>query len=73
MVGAVAGGAVGKLMKAGVSKDFIEDVGNELKPGSSAVFFVIRSADAAPHIGNFASIPRQSATNHVALRIGKNP
>ncbi len=48
LVGAVAGGAVGKLMKAGVSKDFIEDVGNELKPGSSAVFFVIRSADAAP-------------------------
>lgn len=47
LVGAVGGGAVGKLMKAGVSKSFIEDVSNELTPGTSAVFIVIRSADAA--------------------------
>jgi uncharacterized membrane protein len=47
LIGAVAGGAIGHLVKAGVSKSFIEDVTNELKPGTSAVFFVIRSADAA--------------------------
>lgn len=47
LIGAVAGGAIGKLVNAGVSKDFIEDVGKELKPGTSAVFFVIRSADAS--------------------------
>jgi uncharacterized membrane protein len=47
LVGAVAGGAVGHLVKAGVSKQFIEDVSNELKPGTSAVFFVVRAADAA--------------------------
>lgn len=47
LVGAVAGGAIGHMVKAGVSKQFIEDVSNELKPGTSAVFFVVRSADAA--------------------------
>jgi len=47
LIGAVAGGAIGHMVKAGVSKSFIEDVSNELKPGTSAVFFVIRSADAA--------------------------
>ncbi len=47
LVGAVAGGAIGHMVKAGVSKSFIEDVSNELKPGTSAVFFVIRSADTA--------------------------
>lgn len=47
LIGAVGGGAVGKLVKAGVSKSFIEDVSAELKPGTSAVFFVIRSADAS--------------------------
>jgi uncharacterized membrane protein len=47
LVGAVAGGAIGHMVKAGVSKKFIEDVGEELKPGTSAVFFVVRSADAA--------------------------
>ncbi len=47
LVGAVAGGAIGHMVKAGVSKSFIEDVSNELKPGTSAVFFVIRAADVA--------------------------
>jgi len=47
LIGAVGGGVIGKLVKAGVSKSFIEDVSEELKPGTSAVFFVIRSADAA--------------------------
>jgi uncharacterized membrane protein len=47
LIGAVSGGAIGHMVKAGVSKSFIEDVSNELKPGTSAVFFVIRSADAA--------------------------
>lgn len=47
LIGAVAGGAVGHLVKAGVSKSFIEDVSKELTPGTSAVFFVVRSADAA--------------------------
>lgn len=47
LVGAVAGGVIGKMVKAGVSKSFIEDVSNELTPGTSAVFFVVRSADAA--------------------------
>jgi uncharacterized membrane protein len=47
LIGAVGGGAVGKLAKAGVSKSFIDDVGEELGPNTSAVFFVIRSADTA--------------------------
>ena len=47
LIGAVTGGAIGKLVDAGIDKRFIEDVGNELQPGTSAVFFIIRTNDAA--------------------------
>ena len=59
LIGAVAGGGIGKLVDSGIEKSFIEDVGNELQPGTSAVFFVIRTIDAA---ATLATLRRYSGT-----------
>jgi uncharacterized membrane protein len=45
ILGAVGGALVGKLMGTGVSKDFISEVTDELEPGSSAIFFIVRGDD----------------------------
>lgn len=45
-LGAVAGAAVGASLDKGVSPKFIEDVKNTLLPGRSALFLVVRGADA---------------------------
>ena len=47
VVGAVGGAAVGALVGSVVDRKFVEDVQNSLTPGSSALFLVIRSGDAA--------------------------
>ena len=52
LLGAVAGAAVGgasgalrgALSDYGISDDFIKELGNDLKPGTSAVFVLIRKA-----------------------------
>lgn len=46
LIGGAAGGGIGALMKQGVDKKFIKDVSEEIQPGTSALFLVIRSADA---------------------------
>jgi uncharacterized membrane protein len=45
-VGAALGAAIGAAMGTGVSPDFVEDVKNTLTPGRSALFLVVRQADA---------------------------
>jgi uncharacterized membrane protein len=45
IIGAVGGALVGKLMDTGVSKSFIKEVTDELEPGSSAIFFIVRGDD----------------------------
>lgn len=58
-LGALGGALVGKLVDTGVDKNLIEDVENDLQPGTSAIFFLVREAnpDAAiaalkPYKGN---------------------
>jgi uncharacterized membrane protein len=48
-IGALSGGLVGKMVAPGIDKKFIEDVSETLTPGTSAIFFIVRSAypDAA--------------------------
>lgn len=46
VIGAVAGGLIGSLTNKGVSKDFVKQVTDDLKPGSSAIFFIERNANA---------------------------
>ena len=50
VLGALGGALVGKLMDKGVDQKFVKEVSEELKPGSSAIFFIIRddvNVDAA--------------------------
>jgi uncharacterized membrane protein len=50
IIGAVGGALVGKLMDTGVSKSFIKEVTDELEPGSSAIFFIVRGDDPSPTV-----------------------
>ena len=45
-VGAVAGAAVGAALDKGVDPKFVEDVKGTLTPGRSAIFLVVKGADA---------------------------
>ena len=45
-IGAAAGAAVGALMDTGVSGNFVDEVKATLRPGRSALFLVVKEADA---------------------------
>lgn len=47
LIGALAGAGLGKMAGLGVDKKFIKDVQEALKPGTSALFLVIRHANFA--------------------------
>ncbi len=50
-VGALVGGGIGALMGRGVSGDFVKDVKEELPPGKSALFLLVRGADRDAALG----------------------
>jgi uncharacterized membrane protein len=45
VVGAVGGALSGDLANLGIDQRFIDDVSNDLQPGSSALFLMVRRAD----------------------------
>jgi uncharacterized membrane protein len=45
-VGAAAGAAIGVALHTGVSGDFVDEVKRTLTPGRSAIFLVVKEADA---------------------------
>ena len=45
LIGAIGGALVGKLAAPGIDKKFIEDVENDLTPGTSAIIFIVRDAN----------------------------
>lgn len=47
VLGALGGGLVGKLMGDHVDKKFVQEVSDALKPGSSALFLIIRDGSPA--------------------------
>jgi uncharacterized membrane protein len=46
LIGAVGGALVGKSLDLGIDKQFVKDVTGDMQPGTSAIFLVIREADA---------------------------
>ena len=45
VIGGLIGGGIGSLTHMGISKSFIKDVGNDLQPGTSALFIIVRDAN----------------------------
>ena len=50
ILGAVAGAILGKMANTGVSQKFVDEVTEELQPGSSAIFFIVRGDDPNPTV-----------------------
>jgi uncharacterized membrane protein len=46
VIGGALGAAIGAALGTGVSRDFVEDVKKTLEPGRSALFLVVKEADA---------------------------
>ena len=65
LFGVVGGALIGKLAAPGVDKKFIEDVTNELQPGTSAIFFIVR--DANPDYAIASLRPYKGKIYHTSL------
>jgi len=50
-IGALAGAGVGAAMGRGVSGDFVKDVKEQLPPGKSALFLLVKGADVDAALG----------------------
>lgn len=46
LLGALGGALVGSMVDLGVDQKFVKDVQDALHPGSSAIFLIVRDADA---------------------------
>ena len=50
VLGALGGALLGKMADMGVSQKFVKEVADELQPGSSAIFFIVRGDDPNPTV-----------------------
>ena len=55
LVGALAGGLIGKSVDLGVDPKFVKEVGEDIQPGTSALFIIVR--DANPNVAVAALKP----------------
>jgi len=56
-LGAAAGAAIGAAMDTGVSSRFIEELKTSLRPGRSALFVVVKEADADALVAGLRGFP----------------
>ncbi len=65
VVGALAGGLLGSMADVGIDKKFIREVSEDLKPGTSALFLIVR--DATPDVAVAALRPYKGTVRYTTL------
>jgi uncharacterized membrane protein len=65
VVGALAGALVGASAKLGVDQKFVKEVGEDLQPGTSALFFIVREAN--PDVAIAALKPYKGTVRHTSF------
>ena len=65
LVGALAGGLIGKSVDLGVDQKFVKEVGEDIQPGTSALFFLVRDAD--PEVAVAALRPYKGTVRHTTF------
>ena len=65
IIGALGGALVGKSADLGIEQKFVKEVGEDLQPGTSAIFFVVRGAD--PDVAMAALRPYQGKVRQTSL------
>lgn len=65
LVGALTGALVGSTVDLGIDKKFVEEVSQELQPGTSAIFFIVREAN--PEVAVAALKPYEGKVLHTSL------
>jgi uncharacterized membrane protein len=65
LVGALAGGLLGSAADLGIQKSFVKEVSEDLTPGTSALFVLVR--DANPEVALAALKPYKGTVRHTSL------
>ena len=65
LVGVLAGGLLGSAAELGIPKKFVQEVSEDLTPGTSALFFIVR--DANPNVALAALKPYKGIVRHTSL------
>ena len=65
VIGALAGGLVGKSVDLGVDQKFVREVSEDMQPGTSALFFIVR--DAEPDVAVAALRPYKGTVRHTSF------
>ena len=65
VIGALAGGLVGKSVDLGVDQKFVKEVSEDIQPGTSALFFIVR--DAEPDVAVAALRPYKGTVRHTTF------
>jgi uncharacterized membrane protein len=65
LVGALGGGLVGKLADTGIDQRFVKEVSEDLQPGTSALFLIVREAN--PNVALSALKPYKGTVRHTSF------
>jgi uncharacterized membrane protein len=65
IIGAVGGALVGKSADLGIDQKFVKEVAEDLQPGTSAIFLIVREAD--PEVAMAALRPYQGKVRQTSL------